>query len=564
MKKKIFIATSIFLILLGVGFGYRAFFGGNQDSFSAVEARMQSIVEKVTATGSLLPQTRIRLEPEIQKKVKNVFVEVGDRVKKDEILIQLEDSEVYTQIRKAQSSANTALSQVDLLKTQLENAEWNLEKAQTSAQESINNAQAKVQSASTSLATSEQNLEDVKRQQESALDQAYESARNTADSNLVTAEEAILDLEEIEADHFSGGKQIEIKVQGKVERSEAEFQDAKELIKNSLDSEDQAETHQALLEFQDSLETLRDTLAYVRNEAMEDPRYEYEITSTEKSTVSTHKAEVESAITSVVSARQNIDSQEITYDKTINTAQSELNSARSSLSSARANLSYVKSQAKEKIVKAETNLSTVKKELDVKRSQLETAYSDLEKAYEDLEDTAIKAPVDGTVTKVDIEKGETAKPGVEVISLIPQESFKIEADISEVDIGNVEEQDKAVVDFDAYPGEEYVGEIAKIHPAEIVKEGVIYYRIEIMLDKYPEKLRPGLTANLEIISAEKEQALTVPYVAVKSKNGENFVEVVKEDGSVEEREVQIGLEGDTRVEISDGLQPDEAVVTYRE
>jgi len=562
-RKTIAIISIILIVIVG-WISYRVIWGGGQDNFSTAVVERGDIVEKVSSTGSLVPVKRISLTPEKQAKVKNVLVGVGDQVQENETLIELEDSQEIIAVNKARADLNTALNQVDLLETQLENAKQNLERVKSAGQERINKASSDVGSAETTLNSKQQNLQDVKEQQQTNLLQTYEDARSTLNAKHVVGEESLLVLEGVKDDYFTGTKQVDLKVQDRIEIADVSMNSAESSINTADQLETKSATSQAIESLKEALESLRSALSYIRNEAMEDPSYEPSISSADKTSVNTQKENIETAISGVIGARQDIQSQEITHTKAINDAQSQVDTAQSALTSARADLTYARSQVDQEISSAESQVSQIEKELQVKRSQLSSERNELNRSQQDLEDTVIRAPQPGTITQVDIEKGETASQGTVIVKMIPDAGFKIEADISEVDIGNLNNGDKVIIDFDAFPNEEFQGHVSKIYPAEIVKEGVIYYRVEILLDEYPDKLKSGLTANLEIITDQKQDTLLVPYVAIQRKEGKTFVRIADEGQIKEEREVQIGIEGDTMVEIIKGVSAGERVVTYKE
>ncbi len=89
-------------------------------------------------------------------------------------------------------------------------------------------------------------------------------------------------------------------------------------------------------------------------------------------------------------------------------------------------MEQAKTEREQKITQAESEIEELKQELKVKKSSLESAKLDLDQAQENLEDTTITAPAKGTITKVDIEEGETATPGKVVITMIPEKDYKIE------------------------------------------------------------------------------------------------------------------------------------------
>lgn len=560
--RKLIIAILI-IILIGAGVGYQFFFREQEKQFSVIEAETGDLTEQVSVTGSLVPFRRIKIEPKLRGEVEQVLVEVSDPVERDDLLIKLDQDQARIQVQKSRANLNSINQEISLLETKLNNAEQDLKQAKQTTAKNINKAEASLEEAQVNLNSKQQNLVDVRQTEDNQLAQQYEDARDSLNTNLATTEQALLKLDRIQETYFYKNNQISTKLRSKRDAAKEDLSEVEQLINKVEESKSRDDTISALDALKTALDSTQEALRYARNVAMENSSYKNKVSSSDKTTLDTEKSNVNTALTKITSAKQSVEIQEISSQKNINSAQAAVDTAKSQLNSARKNLSYVESQAQQKITQAQSKLEQLKKELDVKKSNLKTAQVELAQAQQDLEDTTIKAPTSGIITKVEIEKGETAKPGAAIVSIIPKQKYKIEADVSEVNIGAINKRDRVEVDFDAFPNQVYPGQVYKIHPAEIVKEGVIYYRIEVLLDKYPEKLKPGFTANLDIIVGQKKNVVTVPYVAVKEDNQGEYVEII-EDGQIKEkRRVKTGLEGNTMIEITQGLQPGEKVVLYK-
>lgn len=106
----------------------------------------------------------------------------------------------------------------------------------------------------------------------------------------------------------------------------------------------------------------------------------------------------------------------------------------------------------------------------------------------------------------------------------------------------------------------FEGRVVSIDPAEKIIEGVVYYEVTIDFEgKLPEGIKPGMTADIEITSASKENILVIPEEAIKKEDGKNFVKVYK-NGKIEKREIKVGLKGDGKVEVVSGLKEGEKII----
>jgi len=149
------------------------------------------------------------------------------------------------------------------------------------------------------------------------------------------------------------------------------------------------------------------------------------------------------------------------------------------------------------------------------------------------------------------------------VTLIPNDPFLVEVDIPEVDIGKVKLGDACRIDLDAFTSEQFSGNVIGIDSVQTDIASVVYYRTKISLSEGSEKIRTGMTANVSIVTAYKEGALSVPQRAIYEKDGKKFVKVLESDNKIRESEVQTGIKGvQGEVEIISGLKEGEKAVTF--
>ena len=142
----------------------------------------------------------------------------------------------------------------------------------------------------------------------------------------------------------------------------------------------------------------------------------------------------------------------------------------------------------------------------------------------------------------------------------------IEANVSEINIGKVAVGNKVEVEFDAYPGETFMGEITFIDPGETIVDEVVNYKIRIGLDiagdsEQANRIKSGLTAAVKIASAKKEGVLTIPLYSILRENGKLYVnKLLDEKGTIEKVEVMTGITGsDGKTEVVSGLSEGDRV-----
>lgn len=247
---------------------------------------------------------------------------------------------------------------------------------------------------------------------------------------------------------------------------------------------------------------------------------------------------------------------------------STISSARTSVNLAISNLST----AYEKYNSAKSALSTSQDQLDLKTAkptqdtliQQQSLVDQAEAGYllivSQIAKNRIVAPISGIVTKAEAKLGEISNPGVNVISIIAPNNLEITANVPEVDIGKVKMGDPVRLTFDAFPGEEFTGLVSYLEPAETIIDGVVNYKIKIKPTEKDDRIKSGLTANLNIQTVIKRGVLSLPEVAIIENDKGAFVQKVSGQNSAQSP-VKIGTRGqDGLVEILEGLKEGDRVV----
>ncbi|MCK5582122.1 MAG: efflux RND transporter periplasmic adaptor subunit, partial [Candidatus Omnitrophica bacterium] len=204
-------------------------------------------------------------------------------------------------------------------------------------------------------------------------------------------------------------------------------------------------------------------------------------------------------------------------------------------------------------------------EIKAQEAAVEQAEANSANILAQLSKTVLRSPISGVVTQKEIEIGEIASPNSIVVSVISADKFEIEADISEADIAKVQLDNTAEITLDAFTEDQkWTGKVIRINPAEKIISGVVYYETAITFNKLDPKIASGMTANVDILTASKENVLSVPQRAVIQKNGNKIIRVLV-NGEVKEQEVQIGLRGsDGEIEVISGLKEGDEVITFIE
>jgi HlyD family secretion protein len=168
---------------------------------------------------------------------------------------------------------------------------------------------------------------------------------------------------------------------------------------------------------------------------------------------------------------------------------------------------------------AETNYRDAQAQVEVAQAQVDQAVATLASAELDLGYTTIYSPVNGIVVSRNVDVGQTVAATFQTPTLfvIAQDltQMQVNANVSESDIGGVAEGKQASFRVDAYPKQFFEGTVTQVRNAPISIQNVVTYDVVITVDNRELKLKPGMTANVIIVTAKKENPLRVPNGALR-------------------------------------------------
>jgi macrolide-specific efflux system membrane fusion protein len=196
------------------------------------------------------------------------------------------------------------------------------------------------------------------------------------------------------------------------------------------------------------------------------------------------------------------------------------------------------------------------------QAQLEKSRRDAAVVATDLSYTVIRAPISGTVASVSTQEGETVAAAFAAptfVTIIADHALELIAMVDETDIANVVRANRVTFNVEAYPSREFDGHVERIAPKATVISGVVNYEVMVAVDSATDVLKPDMTANIAIRTAER-RALVVPNAAVQREGDERFV-YVDQAGRLARRPVSVGVREAGVVEIKKGLAESDRVLT---
>ncbi|PKH65640.1 efflux transporter periplasmic adaptor subunit [Psychrobacter sp. 4Dc] len=230
---------------------------------------------------------------------------------------------------------------------------------------------------------------------------------------------------------------------------------------------------------------------------------------------------------------------------------------------------------------AKAAIATTEANINSQQAALRKSRTNVSTAEEDLSYTTIRAPISGTVVSITTEQGTTVnanQTAPTLVTLADLSTVRINAQISEADVINVSAGMPAYFNIIGNPDQQYDATLTAIEPApEQISstsstDAAIYYVGYVEVPNPDRLFRIDMTAQIYIIVNEAKNTLLVPSTVIQEKRAKEkgksttgkFVRVLKEDGTVEERTVEVGIDNRVNAQILSGLKEGEEVIISEE
>lgn len=262
----------------------------------------------------------------------------------------------------------------------------------------------------------------------------------------------------------------------------------------------------------------------------------------------------------------------------LNTAKTQLATAQSQLNYQTANYNRYKTLFEKGLVAAD-DFDNAKLSYTQAKEQVVSAKEEVQRAQTNLGYATITSPIDGVVLSKSVEEGQTVAASFSTPELftIAQDltNMQVVADVDEADIGDVKEGERVTFTVDAYPDDTFEGEVKQVRQEATTTNNVVTYEVVISAPNADLKLKPGLTANVTIYTAERKGVLSVPSKALRFTpqketvgkmkivdvaNAKNKVWTI-EGNSIVAHKVNIGMTDGTNTQIVGGIAEGTKVIT---
>ncbi|MDP6583997.1 MAG: efflux RND transporter periplasmic adaptor subunit, partial [Anaerolineales bacterium] len=496
---------SVAFILLVLGF---FLFGGDSDkNVQTVISERGTVIDEVSLTGIVTPVNKVNLSFGVAGKVAQINTDVGAGVSPQEVLARLDQGELLAKLNQARADYDAADSLLRKLK-------------EGTRPEELKVQETKVNNASIDVVSKKQKLVDAMKASYTIADKVVNNDVDVFFQSPATLYASLLFVTDIQ--------------------SKTDLINARDGIEDTLENwEDAVGGLTTDANFVALTPIMRSNLNEVKDLlARASTALKNGIASTDVS-----QGTLDGWESDVATARASVD----TELSDLSTAQENLNKAESALRLTEDELVLLQAgPTAEELVNQEAIVRSKSALINLYESQFNNS--------------TIRSPLVGTVTERNVEVGETVTANTIAFSVISRSGFEIEANIPEVDIVDINQNDNASVTLDAY-GEDVVFDIivSDINPAETIIDGVSTYKTTLQFVEPDDRIRSGMTANIDIVTATKEDVVFIPHRAVLSQGDKKVIRII-EDDEIITREVSVGVRGsDGNTEIVEGLEEGEEV-----
>ncbi len=492
------------------------------------KATRNTVTLSFNASGVLQPETTVDVKSKAGGVVTHLAVEEGSIVRAGDLIAEIDprDTQALYEQAVADLSSSTARRQQSVLQYGIQTVQ---------AQTSVRSAEAALEAARIRLS----NLEERARIQPSLTSASIQ----LAGADYEVAVEALGQLRSVTI------PQTRAQVKGDHDRAKADLDSAR-----------------ANLERQESLLAK----GYASQLAVEQAR-------------SAHEA----AAASYATAKERLSRLEQDIAAQLKTAEARVAQAKAALERAEVSEADVRiaqrerDDARQAVRQAEEALRQARastRQVDISRAEIAAAAAAIKRsevsrdnAKVQLDSTTVLAPRAGVVIKKYLEEGTIIPPGTSVFSegtsivqIADVSRMYVEVLVDEADVGRVSVGQTVRVTLESAPRSPVQGRVTRVNPGAETASGVTQVKVRVAITPRAEvRLMPGLNASCEFILRETKNVLSIPIQALQHEGEKTYVEVMNAKGEPVRRDVKAGLMGNTMVEITDGLNEGEEVVTSK-
>ena len=496
--KKLVITGSIIVVLI-VAAGWVVLSRGKNGVDPSLAPKIEIVKRgdfrmSIRATGNLEPLLDVEVKSNVEGEVVDLLVNDGDYVEKDQILVKL-DPEIY------QEEQKQAKADVNAAEAQLMQAQLNIELKKERLNSQLTQAEASVKIAKANLETTKA----TSLTQISSAETDIQATKNLLDQDNIAVEQAKISLEQAKltlAEYETSLASSKVSL----DTAKSEYERNKSLFEKELVSEQS-------LEDAKSRHANADSQYQNANKRVESQK---QTIKSQERTILARKTAIKTRESQLSYQELNLEHLKKTRAKAEEESQIRLDNSKTQLEELKATIDNEKLLTEQSRVSADANL--LRRQSSLKNQEERLAW------------TVIKAPMSGTVTQLAIEQGEIVTSGRSAFSQSPPimtiadlSKMVVKTFINEVDMERLELGQPAIIKIDAFQTKKFNGNVYEISPSGQQQDNIISFEVMIEVNDTSGNIRPGMSADVDIITYEEKNVLMLPIDAVISKNSVTVV-----------------------------------------
>jgi len=598
IKRKVSYGLAVIILATGGYFGAQSLKNDTPETryvISSVEKG--TLITSVSGSGQISASNQLDVKPKTSGDIISVAVKNGQEVKAGAILVQLNAADAYKDIRDAGDSLESAELSLEKLK-EPEN-DYSILQAENALTSAKNN----LEKLKLSQETERQNAEEAKQNAEDGVLESYEDAFGAVTDTFLDLPTVIAGLDEVLhgyeiSDHqvTGGGRQDNTSALmsttnvderdglfGFKANAESDYAAAREKYDAASESFKSVRRDSAPAEIEALLAETLETVEAVSEAAKSEniylatwvdfrTKYKWEIFQE----VEDYQKDILSYIGQASGSLSSLLSAERSLEKSLEAVEDAEKNLEEMEQSNPFDLAAAEATIKEREAALE-NLKEGPDALDLRSQELVVRQRKeaLAEVRANLADYAVRAPFDGVITAVDVQKGDSVSSGTTVATIITKERVA-EISLNEIDAAKVKTGQKVTLTFDAVSDLSITGEVAEIDALGTVTQGVVTYTTKIIFDTANESVKPGMSVSASIITDIKQDVVLISNSAIKSSGEISYVEMPNETVAADsvgvsggvvlpiaprQQVVEIGLANDSETEITSGLSEGDQIIT---
>lgn len=542
-------------------------FTPTQASYITAIAEKGDLRQTVEAVGTVISERDLELQFPMTGIVAQIFVKEGDIVQQGQRLAALRSGNLAADI--ASASARLQAAEADYMAK----VEGSRPEDIAIAEAEVDSKRASLESAKSTLSTSEKayaqsedKLQALRNEALTSLIGYVSNVGSTVSKEVTTAINALSAVKDI-LDNNDVTDAV-------IKASSADF----DMLNASLrDAERQLNEAYRLgtpLDYERALDMLQKT-KYAVTEAWDVTNRTFNMVSTlpqtdyftdtqretYKTSLTAQRTNLQTSLNNIDTATKTLRDASANFTTRIATEESSMISAKGAMDKAKTDI--VMYEASLRISEAQLQLKRAparKTDLDASAANVRQARAALQRAQADFGNTVITAPITGRVTKVNVKPGEIAPVGP-ALTMLGNSPFRVEMYVSEIDIPKVIVTQSGSVELDAFSGKDFQLRVSEVDTAPTNRDGVNKYRVRLDFVYPHDELKIGMTGDATIVTGIEKDVVQVPVRAIlERENGDSYVRILGKNGTVVERDVQKGLEGEGSMISVDGVEEGDTII----